>query len=30
MVSGFLRRMYSSWFPMHSCRIRLLILRRGA
>lgn len=30
MVSGFLRRMYSSWLPMQSCRILLLILRRGA
>lgn len=30
MVSGFLRRMYSSWLPMQSCRIRLLILSRGA
>lgn len=30
MVSGFRRRMYSSWFPMQSCRIRLLIRRRGA
>lgn len=30
MVSGFLRRIYSSWLPMQSCRILLLILRRGA
>lgn len=30
MVSGFLRRMYSSWLPMQSCRILLLILSRGA
>lgn len=30
MVSGFLRLIYSSWLPMQSCRILLLILRRGA
>lgn len=30
IVSGFLLRMYSSWFPIHKAKIRLLILRRGA
>lgn len=30
MLSGLRRRMYSSWLPMHSCRMRLLTRRRGA
>lgn len=30
MVSGFLLLMYSSWFPMHKARMRLLIRNRGA
>lgn len=30
MVSGFRRRMYSSWLPMHRARIRLLTRSRGA
>ncbi|KAF3850033.1 hypothetical protein F7725_019752 [Dissostichus mawsoni] len=30
MVSGLRRRMYSSWFPMHSCRMRLLMRSLGA
>lgn len=30
MVSGLRRRIYSSWFPMHRAKIRLLILSRGA
>ena len=29
-MSGLRRRMYSSWLPMHSAKIRLLMRRRGA
>lgn len=30
MVSGLRRRMYNSWLPIHSARIRLLMRTRGA
>ena len=29
-MSGLRRRMYSSWLPMHSAKMRLLMRRRGA